>query len=377
MHCVPLDYDLWNEFDFYELTESMRQKEDKSFFEMLNRIRIGNPSETDINNLKDRQLKIVDQNNKMNEITSAFLRELKINKKTVCLLSKTKDVDKFNSLISKALNIDAVEIFADDCKYNKRLNRMDNKTKNKNNKSSSNDTAGLESFLKLGIGSRIMLRRNINMEKGLVNGALGYVVKIIKNEFNYVNAIDVLFDHHNHPTRIERYSAQFEIEKNVYITRQQFPINLACAFTIHKSQGLSLDTIFLDIGEDIFESGMSYVALSRARKLSNITLIDFRPEKLYCNELAIQEYNKLYSKFNLKENLINHFNTTIKSEKNPNFRKFFENNFAKNSRDNQTIRSVERPFFIPFKNNGTNACFANVAVQTILACGKNFFDVVN
>jgi hypothetical protein len=56
--------------------------------------------------------------------------------------------------------------------------------------------------------------------------------------------------------KIERFSAQYEIDKNVYITRSQFPINLAWAFSIHKSQSLSLNNVFIDLGDDIFESGM-------------------------------------------------------------------------------------------------------------------------
>ncbi len=52
MQCVPLNCHLWSEFDFHELTESMRQKDDSIFFDMKNRIRIGSPSDSDIELLK-------------------------------------------------------------------------------------------------------------------------------------------------------------------------------------------------------------------------------------------------------------------------------------------------------------------------------------
>jgi hypothetical protein len=58
-----------------------------------------------------------------------------------------------------------------------------------------------------------------------------------------------------------------------------------------------LNKIFIDIGCDIFESGMCYVALSRTRNLNNITILDLNEEKLYCNSLDVDEYNRLYKKF--------------------------------------------------------------------------------
>jgi ATP-dependent exoDNAse (exonuclease V) alpha subunit len=79
--------------------------------------------------------------------------------------------------------------------------------KRKKKEKTTNDTAGLETILKVGIGSRIMLRRNINMEKGLVNGALGYVTKIFKNVYNFVYALNILFDNHKSEIKIERFSA--------------------------------------------------------------------------------------------------------------------------------------------------------------------------
>ena len=271
LNCLPLDCNLWEEFEFHELAENMRQKEDEPFFNLLNRVRLGNPSNNDLNELNSRLLNINDKNQKIEETATLFLEKLKQSNKTVCILPKIKDVDKFNTIVSKQLNIEIVTIDADDTKYNKRgikKNNMNAQNKIvKNNKSlkKNNETAGLDKTLCIGIGSRVMLRRNINCENGLVNGALGFVTKIVKNQYNHVFALDIQFDNIKSISRIERYAAQFEVEKNIYITRHQFPINLAWAFSIHKSQGLSLDNVFIDLGEDIFQSGMAYVALSRAR----------------------------------------------------------------------------------------------------------------
>jgi ATP-dependent exoDNAse (exonuclease V) alpha subunit len=55
-------------------------------------------------------------------------------------------------------------------------------------------------------------------------------------------------------------------------TFTQFPIKLAWAITIHKSQGLTFDNVDIDLGNGAFVNGQVYTALSRCRKLEGITL---------------------------------------------------------------------------------------------------------
>ena len=77
------------------------------FFDMLNRIRIGSPSDSDIELLKKRQIKLNSyNNNKIDSCIGIFHDEkLKNNKNTVCLLPLTKDVKFFNELVKQALII--------------------------------------------------------------------------------------------------------------------------------------------------------------------------------------------------------------------------------------------------------------------------------
>ena len=118
------------------------------------------------------------------------------------------------------------------------------------------------------------MKRNIDLDKGLCNGALGTVKSLNFINNQQIISIKVLFDNGIVHT-IEKINADYEYQKNIYVSRSQFPLSLAWALTIHKCQGLSLDAVLIDLGSDIFEDGMAYVALSRARNIKTIFLIEF------------------------------------------------------------------------------------------------------
>ena len=161
------------------------------------------------------------------------------------------------------------------------------------------DTAGLYTILQLGINSRVMLRQNIDVESGLTNGAIGHIIKINFDESqSEVSTLVIKFVNTGQEYEIRRVSQDFMYRKNMYVTRTQFPISLAWALTIHKVQGLSLHAIMVDIGSTVFEDSMAYVALSRARLFENVFLIDFDKMKLCCDEIAVNEYNRLNQKKN-------------------------------------------------------------------------------
>lgn len=56
-------------------------------------------------------------------------------------------------------------------------------------------------------------------------------------------------------------------------SRTQFPLVVAHAITIHKSQGLTLPKVILDIGDNEFTCGLTYVALSRVKKFTDIMFV--------------------------------------------------------------------------------------------------------
>jgi hypothetical protein len=150
-----------------------------------------------------------------------------------------------------------------------------------------NRTAGLEAKLSVAVGARVMLRRNIDTRAGFVNGALGTVLSIA------INHVIVQFDHAREPYNVQKVKSRFMVMKNFYVYRQQFPLILAYAVTIHKSQGLSLNCAIVDLSDKVFSAGMAYIALSRVQSLSGLHLSAFDPNSIMVCQRSLKEVNRL------------------------------------------------------------------------------------
>ena len=94
---------------------------------------------------------------------------------------------------------------------------------------------------------------------------------------------------------IEPMSVRFYGRQGTVLQRTQISLILCWAATLHKVQGLSLDSAVLDLGEKAFEARMSYVALRRVRTLNGIVLVKFEPKKLYANKSVDKEVERLRS----------------------------------------------------------------------------------
>jgi len=97
----------------------------------------------------------------------------------------------------------------------------------------------------------------------------------------------IQFDNLSEPVCINRESCRFEVLKSIFYTRKQFPIMLAFSITVHKAQGLSLNTAIVDAGPASFDCGMTYVSLSRVTKINGLHLTDFDRTKIVCDHHAI------------------------------------------------------------------------------------------
>ena len=121
---------------------------------------------------------------------------------------------------------------------------------------------GLPPFkLELKVGCPVMLLRNIAPKDGLCNGTRLVIVKCA--DF-VIEARILTGDKHGNLVFIPRISlAPSSSELVVKMTRRQFPIRLAYAMTINKSQGQSVKYVGLDLRTPVFSHGQLYVALSR------------------------------------------------------------------------------------------------------------------
>lgn len=130
-----------------------------------------------------------------------------------------------------------------------------------------------DSTLLLKAGAKVILLRN-DPDRRWVNGTVARISRLEdKRVFIEVDGKE----HELEPVAWEarRYAfdqGQEKIVESVTGTFRQFPLRLAWALTIHKSQGLTLDRVYIDLGRGTFAHGQAYVALSRCRSLEGLAL---------------------------------------------------------------------------------------------------------
>ncbi|XP_075770721.1 ATP-dependent DNA helicase PIF1 isoform X3 [Pelodiscus sinensis] len=137
-------------------------------------------------------------------------------------------------------------------------------------------------------GAQVILTKNLDVSRGLVNGARGVVVDF-ETEGKGLPRVRFLCGVAE-IIRLERWV--FKGPAGIYLSRQQLPLKLAWAISIHKSQGMSLDCVEISLSR-VFESGQAYVALSRARSLEGLRVLDFDPNVVRANPYVLQFYNHL------------------------------------------------------------------------------------
>jgi len=223
-----------------ELTEVFRQK-DEAFIDILNDIRDGDPASETLDCLNDRVTPEVD-----------------VDRETV-LSTTNRIADRINKSRMAALPSDA-QVFVGATAGTFAL-------------SSDRLPSPMELLLKK--GARVMFTKN-DPDRRWVNGTLGHVKKLTKKR------VDVKLDDTGDTVEVERatwetYRYEFDPEEETHVpivtgAFKQLPLTPAWAITIHKSQGKTLSAARIDLGRSAFAPGQVYVALSRCRRLDDVTL---------------------------------------------------------------------------------------------------------
>ena len=276
---------------YVELSKIFRQS-DETFIELLNNLR----------------------NNKITTENIQFLNkyvqpnfDLKANKGYITLTTHNNKADTINEQslkdldgISKTYNAKIVDDFPD-------------------------KIFPLDESLELKIGSQVMFIKNdLSFEKNYFNGKMGFV-KSLSNDEIWVN-----FPEENKTIEVERYEWQNirylvnemtkEIEEEVLGTFVHYPIKLAWAITVHKSQGLTFDKAALDVSR-VFLPGQAYVALSRLRSLEGLILLSPIQMNGISNDDDVMNYSTNKASTELLQNELR------------NQTKFYLYNYLKNSFD--------------------------------------------
>jgi ATP-dependent exoDNAse (exonuclease V) alpha subunit len=130
-----------------------------------------------------------------------------------------------------------------------------------------------------------------------VNGTIGIVTNCSdkKRKFIRVQVGDDIFKVKREEWNKIKYvydEYNDEMEEEVVSSFKQFPLKLGWAVTIHKAQGLTLDSCSIDLGQGAFATGQTYVALSRCKTLNSLNLYQELQVRDALVDSAIKDFHK-------------------------------------------------------------------------------------
>jgi len=251
---------IWNSLKLYifEFNEPKRYLNIETF-EFLQRVRKDQLLESDIELLESRKLAYDNKEYKKRNITP------------IQLYSDNNSVNNYNNRkLNKLPGVVWTFNAIDKCEYH--ITGLSGKNKQIDNeykrsvqdlhseiKKIQNDIC--PQTINIKIGAHVMFCRNYDPNNKLVNGTLAIVTNI-QNSF-----IEIQVENGN---IYQIFPKMFSVEtRNYTASRKQYPLKLAWATTIHKSQGLTLDNVVVDISR-VCNPGQAYVALSRCKDINTL-----------------------------------------------------------------------------------------------------------
>lgn len=217
----------------------------------------------------------------------------------------------------------------------------------------------VEENLKLKVGAQVMFVKNdISFEKRYFNGKMGVIKSLSSGE------IFVHFPEENKTIEVEKYEWKNirykvneltkEIEEEVLGTFAHYPLKLAWAITVHKSQGLTFEKAALDVSQ-VFLPGQAYVALSRLTSLNGLILLSPIQMNGISNDQDVMDYalnkateevlkNSLHfeTKNFIHNYLINSFNWTDLAQEWRNHRFSYNENAVNSEKAKHSVWAAKR-----------------------------------
>ena len=239
--------DLWKTFSVLLLREVKRAK-DPQLQSLLEKVRVG---------VYDEEVEhILCSRCEKEDVAKVDLNA------TVIICSKREECRHFNTVCLEMLEGSGMHYEAVDTDHNgmplrasdkKRLERVSDR---------------LSDELHLKVGARVVLRRNVNIERGWVNGTIAQVVSLAQNCIVLCQV-----DKPKERLPLPRFKQLVTISGASYhIVRRQFPVMPGYAVTVHRVQGMTVKKAVVLLNKNFFASGQAYVALSRVRNLEDLTI---------------------------------------------------------------------------------------------------------
>ena len=369
------DVNLWHGITYDELTNNVRQQNDPRFAKLLLDVRVGFIEEEDERWLLGKcafKFTQVKEEDRRKEIAKFIHSEMIENRNYTILVPTNSTATKLNQAMLEILPAKVYSFIAIDQLFGNKPNFDENlKKRVAKLDSDPRQTAGLESVLHIKIGCKVMLRRNLDVSKGLCNGSIG-IVKSLKAKagsvisMRNIEAIEVEFE--KCTANIKRVNSEFFLpgyRQNLRIRREQFPLILSYAMTVHKSQGLTLNYAMVDCGNEVFGKGQIYVALSRVTCSDNLKLLNFNSSRIRACEDAKHEYTRLGSTQSMPPSIVSSSSKKRKCREK-------QINYASKVRITDVEENVGSNLTDPrvtigtFKNPENVTCYANATIQCIL-----------
>ncbi len=162
--------------------------------------------------------------------------------------------------------------------------------------------------LRLKVGAQVIFCRN-DFGQGLVNGTIAKVVELsddyIKVALENGNEINV--EKMRWEKRESVYNKETKkVETEITGSFTQYPLKLAWAITIHKSQGMTFDRMHFDLTRGTFAPGQAYVAISRMRSLDGLTLSNKIRHNHILQNTEIKAFANSFNDIPLIDDELNH-----------------------------------------------------------------------